>query len=494
MAKAFVIGLGGTGARVLRSITMLLSAGVETNGYEIVPVLIDIDVTNGDATRSIDYVENYEDLKRKLKNYGIQPEVLCKVALNPRNNNQDRYRLNFFRQDTSTKFKKFIGYTEEDGVTIAMDDLNKDFIDSLFSTSEDKGKQELELELERGFKGHPNIGTVVFNSIEENSEFLDLISSFKGSGNKVFFISSLFGGTGASGFPQLLKLIQTSNEKGIDLSSVEIGALCAMPYFNVEAQAKDGDNSIKSDSFMAKTAAALASYDKSHISERLNAMYLMYDERKKAQTNASGSVDQKNDAHWVELSGAYAFFHFLKKEKNALHTYLFHTKYEGERPPNVYDITNFSENDQKGWLHPIIKLGIARFVTHKYLKNWTEEKVGFYEDLKVENLQDFINTLCRHFEFFERKTEEITRNERQLQLFDFSKNDIWDYMSLLKIGETKKKDFEDVIGKLNVISKVIRTEKIKPQAKLYKFIEESTNWFFEQIMGIDNKQKGETQN
>ena len=32
MAKLYIFGIGGTGSRVLRSLTMLLAAGVDTNG------------------------------------------------------------------------------------------------------------------------------------------------------------------------------------------------------------------------------------------------------------------------------------------------------------------------------------------------------------------------------------------------------------------------------------------------------------------------------
>ena len=53
MAKLYIFGIGGTGSRVLRSLTMLLAAGVDTNGYDIVPVIIDPDTSNADLTRNV---------------------------------------------------------------------------------------------------------------------------------------------------------------------------------------------------------------------------------------------------------------------------------------------------------------------------------------------------------------------------------------------------------------------------------------------------------
>ena len=52
MAKLYVFGIGGTGARVVKSLTMLLASGVKTN-YDIVPILIDPDRAGGDLNRTV---------------------------------------------------------------------------------------------------------------------------------------------------------------------------------------------------------------------------------------------------------------------------------------------------------------------------------------------------------------------------------------------------------------------------------------------------------
>lgn len=43
MKKVFVFCIGGTGERVMKSITMLMAAGMSTHGYTVVPIIIDID-------------------------------------------------------------------------------------------------------------------------------------------------------------------------------------------------------------------------------------------------------------------------------------------------------------------------------------------------------------------------------------------------------------------------------------------------------------------
>lgn len=53
MSKIFLFGIGGTGARVLRSLTMMLATGVKLGVDEIIPIIIDPDAANADLTRTV---------------------------------------------------------------------------------------------------------------------------------------------------------------------------------------------------------------------------------------------------------------------------------------------------------------------------------------------------------------------------------------------------------------------------------------------------------
>lgn len=66
MSKLYVFAIGGSGSRVLRSLTMLLSSGVHTD-YEIVPMIVDPDQSNGDLVRTVDIMRSYENIIRKSK-------------------------------------------------------------------------------------------------------------------------------------------------------------------------------------------------------------------------------------------------------------------------------------------------------------------------------------------------------------------------------------------------------------------------------------------
>ena len=41
MKKVFVFCIGGTGLRVMKSIAMLMAGGMSTNGYTVIPIIID---------------------------------------------------------------------------------------------------------------------------------------------------------------------------------------------------------------------------------------------------------------------------------------------------------------------------------------------------------------------------------------------------------------------------------------------------------------------
>jgi hypothetical protein len=63
--KLFLFGIGGTGARVLRSLTMLLAAGAKTpSDLTIVPILLDMDMQNGDTERGLRVVDLYRTIRK----------------------------------------------------------------------------------------------------------------------------------------------------------------------------------------------------------------------------------------------------------------------------------------------------------------------------------------------------------------------------------------------------------------------------------------------
>lgn len=67
MSKLYVFAIGGTGARVLRSLTMMLAAGVKPGVETIVPIIIDPDTANADLTRTVTLMNEYMALNETQK-------------------------------------------------------------------------------------------------------------------------------------------------------------------------------------------------------------------------------------------------------------------------------------------------------------------------------------------------------------------------------------------------------------------------------------------
>ena len=59
MSKLYVFGIGGTGSRVLRSLTMLLASGVECEANTIVPIIIDPDDSAANLTEAVESMKKY---------------------------------------------------------------------------------------------------------------------------------------------------------------------------------------------------------------------------------------------------------------------------------------------------------------------------------------------------------------------------------------------------------------------------------------------------
>lgn len=218
MSKLYIFGIGGTGARVLRSFTMMMAAGVKIGADEIVPIIIDPDASNADLTRTVALMNNYRSIRSRL-NFNKKDETiffrkeLSQILVN--------YTLRIQNTDDKT-FQEFIDLP-------SMEKSSQAMMRMLFS------ERNLSSSMDVGFKGNPNIGSIVLNQIVDSNDFKDFANDFE-SGDKIFIISSIFGGTGASGFPLLLKTLRKGNTfpNNDIINNAEIGAITILPYFKLK--------------------------------------------------------------------------------------------------------------------------------------------------------------------------------------------------------------------------------------------------------------------
>lgn len=313
MTNLFIFGIGGSGSRVIKALVMLLASGVQLpENIRIIPIFVDPDRSNGDLNRTIDILLKYQNIRCKLafdKNTFFRSEIITLNELNARQNEVNTLVKPEFSFKLSgvqnQKFKDFIDYKK-------MDRANQALASVLFS------RTNLDSEMDVGFKGNPNIGSVVLNQFTNSPEFIQFASNFN-ENDRIFIISSIFGGSGAAGFPLVVKNIRNASENIQNfafLRNAKIGAISILPYFGIEP--KD-ESEIDKATFISKTKSALSYYGRNLTgNDSLNALYYIGDKKTKDYENNEGSVAQKNDAHFIELASALAVIDFSMIDDNNL--------------------------------------------------------------------------------------------------------------------------------------------------------------------------------
>lgn len=399
MSKIFVFCIGGTGSRIMRSLTMLMATGVKFGADEIVPIIIDLDTANGDLTRTVSLLNNYAAIRRELtfssdnKNKFFRTEfeqILPDYSL----------RIN----DTVDRtFNQFIEYA-------SMSKSNKALTKMLFSDD------NLNSSMKVGFKGNPNIGSVVLNQIAISDDFMAFANQFS-EGDRIFIVSSIFGGTGASGFPLLLKTLRTGNNfpNHDIINRCTIGAVTILPYFKLN---QSEESEIDSSTFISKTKSALAYYEQ-NISRNgsIDALYYLADDVAKTYENHEGGTAQQNDAHLIEFLGATAIIDFSNSTfdstsnmelgiKDGVNSVSFDSFYRGMHELLYFPMVQFTMMSN-ALTYKVNTYRSASFGANKGNFN------NFYSGR-------FFNVLAGFFEKYHGWLKEMKDNKRQLDLFNLT--------------------------------------------------------------------------
>lgn len=302
MKKVFVFCVGGTGIRVMKSITMLMAGGMSTNGYTVVPVILDPHLDLEEKKNLHSLLEAYEEIyKRSINNgnstlnslNGFFNSEIC--TINKLNGISNDTQQNVGSQE---KFRSYINVANLDA-----DNINNYLVDTLFSTN------NLNNALSVGFKGNPNVGTVVLGDMIEGSDWFKSFKQQCEKDDRVFIISSIFGGTGASGFPLLEKKIRLAQDEPA-VKNVMMGAVTVLPYYGLKDPTLSNSD-IDSANFYTKTKSALAYYQGSVRSD-----YLYYvGEKSLKQIYENDEKKQDDKANFIELVAASALFDYLKRER-----------------------------------------------------------------------------------------------------------------------------------------------------------------------------------
>lgn len=305
--KLYIFAIGGTGSRVLKALTMLFASGVKIGSdFEtVIPIIIDPDTSNGDLNRTKDILRLYQEIRNQVDQpddfYAQEIKTINEITINSPVVNPDYFQFKLKDTDTNT-FNQYIGFDSLSENIAEKDDKN--FVRLLYSA------QNLRSNLDVGFKGNPNMGSIILNQFTNSEDFKRFGQTFDDD-DAIFIVNSIFGGTGAAGFPLLLKNFRGNKNipRHAKIKEAPIGGITYLPYFSLSK-----NDEINAESFEEKAKIAIDYYNRTIIS--LNQINTLYFIGNRGNTNqeeyAVGGQEQKNKAHFLELAGALAVLDFCK--------------------------------------------------------------------------------------------------------------------------------------------------------------------------------------
>jgi hypothetical protein len=341
----YVIGIGGTGAKCIEALTHLCATGLMPDG-QLYALFVDPDKANGSLERAQITLQQYVNcLQLQLGATDLLKTTIVRAK-------PDVWTP--FGEETQPSLNNLFQYNSLKVTNQAAAHL----FDALYS------RAEKETTLEKGFRGHPSIGaavmakTVQLEEVEPWRTFLNNIKNDVGAGTgaKIFLFGSIFGGTGASGFPTIARLIRDVL-KTIGQANARLGGALVLPYFSF---IPDASNQLKasSENFLMNTQAALKYYYQQDNTNIYDAVYLCGDESLSPVTFSIGAKTQRNEPHFIELYAALAAIDFFfKQEPQGYYMLARHDKNQNDQKNKLewYDLPHDKGSDT-------VKQKIGQFV------------------------------------------------------------------------------------------------------------------------------------
>lgn len=332
----YLLALGGTGAKILESFVHLSAAGVTDQETRL--VLLDQDGENGNGSRTETLVTLYEKLNKALTAH--EGDRTARYPFATRVTRAATMPLVPERDSKPT----LVEICRRDPNFSKSGSFEPQILDCLFSQAEQ------EKTLEEGFGGLPSLGSLVFarqeyayqqapdteaatarraaDSARANTpvaqdlqSLIDQIAQDAASGAKVqvFLAGSIYGGTGASGFPTIARLI---SRRLRGLKNVSLGGVLSLPYFTFAKQpeterARD-PLVASSDRFIHQSIDTIPYYQRLLEQERgtFSSLYLVGAKPLFALNYfSSGGTGQANPPLLCELYAALFAQHFFSQRR-----------------------------------------------------------------------------------------------------------------------------------------------------------------------------------
>lgn len=420
MSECYIIPVGGSGIRIMKSIVNLCVTGCFGRDNKFKVMCVDSDDTNGNVKELSDLIGRY-----KKVGGGMFPEIELNVIKGEEKSVWSP--LSGDEKDKHSSMSEMIGQS-------SMSDDARNIFRILYT------EPERDKVLEGGFYGHTSIGSYFMaQEVVKDGNFTKVWKDFfniSGDGTKganVFLIGSVFGGTGASGVPTIAKLIKEQ------IPEINMGAMLVMPYFSPRRENDDDISEnlgIDGNSFDAKTKTALKFYNEQNFKKIFNYMYFIGENKDNinfVSYHDSGDK-QKNKATVMEVFAATALLDFLNSpeqdgdDKKEMSVKFFWKEFdEGESAAitgkildmagkeifkSVFDFLRFSVLYTK-YLFPCIEQNFPKWVfkyrTEENMKDYAalnevcKEYIMWIKDVICANEKDSENSNIKWFKYNDHK-------------------------------------------------------------------------------------------
>ena len=297
----YAIGIGGTGAKCLEALIHLAATGMMPDG-EFYVLFVDPDTANGSLASAQQTLTRYMKCKDAV-DFGDTSLFKTRII------SADRTVWTPFEDRADQSLGQFFMYNSLDAAEDRKRKSAARLFDVLYS------KRERETTLEYGFRGRPSIGSAVMAKTVDLGEaepwrmFRQRIAN--DSEPKIFLAGSIFGGTGAAGFPTIARLISNELREINAQEQATLGGALVLPYFHFVSQ----DNlelQAESEAFLMNTRAALQYYYLWNRTDDYKAVYLVGSETQTEVDHCLGGQRQRNAPHFIELYAALAAIHFFR--------------------------------------------------------------------------------------------------------------------------------------------------------------------------------------
>jgi hypothetical protein len=310
-----LIGVGGTGAKVVEAILVLCAAGLGPEG-DLHVGLVDQDNANGNVSRTLALLRKLRDVRDRWRSgdhkidwaHGGQQRMLFnRSELKP-----------LFGSDglwcpggDEGSLKSILGHN--------LSPARKDLLDLLYMDNE----EEQTLKLDEGYRGRAHVGAAALISklSDPGNVFTSTLDGLMRTGGdapvNIFIVGSAFGGTGAAGFPTLARELHRLRMTGdfTNKSAIRIAGTLMLPYFSFKNPDDKEEEKlvVTADELLPKAQLALEYYERLFEQERtFDSFYVLGWERfLPLGYHQAGNDEQKNPALVPELFAASAAIEFL---------------------------------------------------------------------------------------------------------------------------------------------------------------------------------------